>query len=149
MKKQKGNEDAPEWMHALLREIDSINPEEFKPVDEAGQREHVVGVVSEGCKKLYALAKKYKKSADEARRTAFHEPFLENSLKKEFLADAHKKQKMAEAVMGIFQASIRDAHNLWGKDIGIRKGWTIVRIAIDEVPATVRFFEGGPFKTSL
>ncbi|MBI5913644.1 hypothetical protein HY839_04370 [Candidatus Azambacteria bacterium] len=150
MKKQKGDGVAAEWMYTLLQEIDGIDPDEFKPIDEVAPGEHVVGVVSEGYKKLYALAERYQEKGDgafdqEMRRALGHK-IPKRVLCPESAGGLHEK---ATAVRGIFWASIRDAHGLWGKEIGIRKGWKIVRVAIEEVPNSVRFFAKTPFKEML
>lgn len=117
------------WLEGMLEEAECVDKKRFNPVQEVGTGEQVVGTVDSACKKLYALGISYKEKGD----GAFDQEM------RQFLG--HKIPKMVRcressgvlygkgrAVMDVFWASIRDALGLWGKDIGIRKGWKIVLI---------------------
>lgn len=137
------------WLDAVIRKAKATDHKKFRPMDEVGSGEHIVGEVDNECRKLYALAHEYRRRAAEKRGEASATPFIEDSSKRHCLEEAKKMEQAADAVMEIFQASVRHAHDLWDEKIGIRKGWTIVRIAIDEVQNTARFFADTPFKARL
>lgn len=120
------------WLERVLREAKMINLEKFKPMDEVGPGERVIGEVDDECRKLYALAHEYGRWAAEKRGEASTTPFIEDSSKRDRLKEARKMERKADAVMGVFQASVRHAHDLWDDKIDVRKGWKIVRIAIEE-----------------
>lgn len=127
------------WLNIIINEAKAIDLGKFKPTDEVGPGEHIIGEVDDACKKFYALAQGYKRRAAEKRGEASTTPFIESSSKRHHLEEARKMEQEASAVMDIFQASVRYAHGLWHEEIGVRKGWKIVRIAIDEVPNAKRF----------
>ena len=137
------------WLNGIMEEAKRINLEKFRPMDEVGPGDHVVGEVDDECKKLYALAHTYKRRAAEIRGEACSTRFMEYSSKCRHLEKAKEMEQQAKAIMEIFQASVRDSQNLWGEDIAIRKWWTIVRIDITEIPNSTRFFAGTPFKAGL
>ena len=137
------------WLDAVMKEAKDVNYKKFKPMDEVGSGERVIGEVDDACRRLYALAQEYKRYAAEKRGEASTTPFIESSSKRHCLEEARNMERRASAVMEIFQVSVRHAHNLWDEKIGVRKGWKLVRIAIDEVPNTARFFAHTPFKEML
>lgn len=138
-----------EWLDAIMREATGIDLEKFRPMDEIGPRDHVVGEADDDCRGFYALAMQYKRHAAELRRLAMTTPFIESSSKMRYLEEAKKTEKKASVLIDIFQVSVRETLGLWGEDIDIRKGWKIVRVAIEDVLNGARFFEGAPFKARM
>lgn len=137
------------WLNAIIEETNGIDLGKFKPMDEVGPGEHIIEEVDDECKKLYALAQGYRRRAAEKRGEASTTPFIESSSRRHHLEEARKMEQKASAVMEIFQISVRHAYDLWHEEIGVRKGWKIVRIAIEDVPNNVRFFASAPFKAML
>ncbi|MCR4323051.1 MAG: hypothetical protein NUV61_03100 [Candidatus Azambacteria bacterium] len=129
-----------EWLRSIIEEAKGINLEKFRPMDEVGPGDYVIGEASDPCKQLYALANKYNRLAAEKRGEASTTPFIESSSKQYCMEEARKMEQKAKAVMVVFQASVRHAHNLWDEIIGLRRGWVIVRIDILGVPNRANIF---------
>lgn len=117
------------WLGEVMKEAKAVDHKKFRPMDGVGSGEHVIGEVDDECKRFYALAHEYKRRAAEKRGEASTTPFIEDSSKRHCLEEARKMEQKARALMEIFQISVRHAHNLCDEKIGVRKGWTIVRIA--------------------
>lgn len=114
------------WLDDITEKAKNINPEMFKPGAEAGLLDDILGEVDERSKKFYALAKTYERCADKAREDA-NRLFTDAFSKQRLLEIARKTDQEANAIMGIFFASVKSANNLWGENIVIKKGWKIVR----------------------
>lgn len=121
------------FLDGMMKEAKDIDPEKFKPEDPVSRGERIVGKLGKEHRKLYALARRYMEKGDavldlELRRTLGHKVRMRE---REPATVLYGKGK---ALTDIFWASIKGTHGLWGENIGIRKGWKIVRISTKEIP---------------
>lgn len=122
-------------LDSIFAEARNIDCDAFEPMDEVTFGDHVVAVMDDQHKKLYALAESYKKRAEKAFHDVSCRVFDRASrATKNCFKDVLAIQGRARAITEIFESSIRDAHDLWGEGIAIREGWQVVRIAIEEIP---------------
>ena len=136
------------WFGDVTKEAKTIDPEKFEPRDGVGPGDRIIGRAGAQSKKLYALAKLYKRRASMTRKGA-DQPGINISSKKRCLKKAREMEQKAVVATELFQVSMRKGKNFWAGEIALRKGWKIVRVSIEEIQNCVRFFANAHFKKML
>lgn len=127
------------FLDSMMEEAKDLDLEKFKPENPVSRGERVVGKLNEEHRKLYALARRYMEKGDgvldlELRQALGHKVRIRE---REPAIVLYGKGK---ALMDIFWASIKVTYNIWGEEVGIRKGWEIVRFSTKEIPNKAPLF---------
>lgn len=119
---------AESTLKALLDEISNADPEMLPPPSkkESGDK-HLGFVTDEYTKKVFSLSHFYRREAQ--RLQVDIEATGENP---KLNPDFNQYKQRQDTLLEIFWLVLRASVNIWGVDIGIRKGWEIVQCNSDD-----------------
>lgn len=113
------------YLDRIRAEIDSMAVKGVvEPGFEVGPSDHIVGEVSDDLKKVLRLIRNEYEEAlnlsEQAQTTLIEEQ------SQILLARAAMAQRKSEFLTELFHLSLQEEFGLWGKLVGIRKGWKVV-----------------------
>lgn len=111
------------FLKLLPLELSGIK-EFIEPSFKTESGDHVVGDMSDADKRLHTLGHLLEKDAAQYQLDAH---YCNDPVRKEELeAKAHELKMKSGILTGLMWISIRDELGLWDKNIGVRKGFTVV-----------------------
>lgn len=124
------------WFDSIKAELEKLGEGDLiEPMMEVGERDHVIGEVSDtDIKRLYALSLIRGQAASVAFSTARQLGMDEGEA---FMRKAARLEAESRLMMGAFWITVSKAFGLLGKpSIGVRKGWKVVWTETDttEIP---------------
>lgn len=122
-----------DWLALLEPVLEDVSFEDCEPGTEVEEGEEVIGRMSDELKKFFVLRTEKIKSAELMKLNFVMSPLMlaDTTVVKE--EDARKALKEAEILNDIFWTCVNDMVDSWGFNIGIRRGWVIVKMAEKKV----------------
>lgn len=113
------------YLDRIRAEIDSMAVKGVaEPGFEVGPTDHVVGEVSDDLKKVLRLIRNEYEEAVNLSEQA--QTTLVEEQTRILLARAAMAHRKHEFLMELLWLSLQEEFGLWGKNVGIRKGWKVV-----------------------
>lgn len=115
------------WLKSIPIELDMISENELRqPVNKIDVKDHLVGELSIGLRKLYTLMLLTEESAMKKMvEVRFSSKSIDDD--PQMLGSYKELQYKGEALRNLFWIGVNAEHNLWQyESIGVRRDWSVV-----------------------